>query len=134
MTEKEIAGAPVQPLGAVYSPPPVSACRPAVFFVPLAAENRLACHQRIYKKRIVHFSIEHQYWWDGKWVPVARIDTSRSVHLHLFDRYGSSLIDHRVLVELPPSPDGQQVVHNCWEDAFLRLEHDWEEHLRRWSE
>ncbi len=132
---KDVAGAPLQGPGETYRPPPPSACKPTTFFVPLdGGDNRLVCHGRIFKTRFVHFSIEHQTWWDGGWEKVARIDSTDTIHLHLWDRYGNVLIDHAILEEIPPSPDGQAVVHTWFERAYAKLDDEWAENLRKWSE
>lgn len=131
---REVAGAPMQQPGETYRPPPEGACRTADYAIPLDKFNRLFCHQRIYKRRIVHFSIEHQHLWDGTWTAVARIDTSGSIHLHLWDRYGTVLKDHELMSDIPPSPQGQSVVHNWFQEAFNYLDERWLEHLRSWSE
>ncbi|MFS0883971.1 hypothetical protein [Aeromicrobium sp. 179-A 4D2 NHS] len=132
--KREIAGAPQQGPGERYNPPPKHACEESNWQLPLDRENRLHFHARVYKRRIVHFSIEHQHRWDGEWKCVARIDSKDSIHLHLWDRWGTVLVDHKVITEIPPSPEGQQVVHNGFEPAGQLLEAKWEEHLRRWSE
>lgn len=128
----DVCGAPPQNDGEVYKPPPERAGLHAAFYLPINGSNRLSIYQRSYKTRVVHFSIEHHTLWRDEWEVVARIDSSRSVHFHLWNQHGRVLVDHREIAAIPPSPEGQIVVHNEYDPAWERLERDWRENLRRW--
>lgn len=82
---------------------------------------------------VVHFSYEQQEWEQGEWKVVARIDSSRSVHMHLWARDGRVLIDHGLIREIPPDPvEGSAAVNAAYQEAYDRIYDGFEENLRRW--
>lgn len=130
---KEVAGAPVQAPDAIYEPPPPSACLTTGSALALGSNDKLEVHLRCYKTRVVHFSMEQWTRLDGSWLRVARIDTSQTIHFHQFDRHGNELESHALIEKIPGSPEGQEIVHNGYAAAYVRMVQDWEKHLRRWA-
>lgn len=131
---REVCGVAVDPDDRTYRPPQLSACRVVDNPFMLRSDLRVHLHTRSYKTRIVHFSIKLECLVGDAWECVVRADTAHStVHVHHYRQGQGEVGPARVIRAIPPSPEGQQVVHDEFEHAWdIVVEHA-DEHLRGWK-
>lgn len=94
--------------------------------------DRLYWCQSVYRKKVVHFSIEqHARWREGDdWITIYRQDTSHgSIHEHIFQQDGTC--NRRILEVIPD--EGWDFVNVALPVALDQLERGWQERRRRWD-
>ncbi|MBY4214605.1 hypothetical protein HQO42_23080 [Rhodococcus fascians] len=103
-------------------------------------------HQREwhFRNQVVDFALMHYLTGEHPENPasdasadVARIDTCHSeVHQHQFYRSGKPQ-NRQVLVPLHDCAsleDAEKAVNDCYDDCYLDMVGDWQDHLDRWKE
>lgn len=96
--------------------------------------HKLDIRQQIYKGKIEDFAIEQTAIINNQSHEVARIDCcGQTVHWHLWNRDRVTLRDHSKICDIPPRPDGVQVVNDAFERCYGLMLDEWIENLRRWD-
>lgn len=116
----------------LYRSPPETVCDVQRYPVPFDDEGSARYYwvQWIYRKRVVHFSIEIQVREKDGWRTLYRIDTSHgTVHEH---RYWTATGEDRRVIETIPIVGSWDFVSKWFEEAMEMCEEAWPDRIKEW--